>query len=72
MNTKMIIYQIHLIDTEEPIEILADDFEIRRKANAVCFIRKGETLDSDIYLAYFPLDRITAITYRLIKENSDD
>lgn len=66
MNTKMIIYQIHLIDTEEPIEILADDFEIRCKANAVCFIRKGETLDSDIYLAYFPLDRITAITYRLL------
>ena len=72
MPTKMIVYQIHLIDIEEPVEILADDFEIRRKANAVCFIRKGETLDSDIYLAYFPLDRITAITYRSIKENSDD
>ena len=66
MIAKKTIYQIHLIDTEEPIEILADDFEIRRKANAVCFIRKGETLDSDIYLAYFPLDRITAITYRLL------
>ena len=63
-EAQMITYQVYLVDIDDPIEILADDFEINSEAKSVCFIQWEDVVGVKTHLAYFPMDKIRSITYK--------